>query len=83
MARALALILGTVLLSGCADPIYSYSKPGGNLADFKQDSYACVQDSRLSSGVASELMSTAAQVDTKRDANLYRMCMEARGWMAE
>ncbi len=25
MARALALILGTVLLSGCADPIYSYS----------------------------------------------------------
>ena len=27
MARALALILGTVLLSGCADPVYSYS-PG-------------------------------------------------------
>ena len=25
MARALALILGTVLLSGCADPVYSYS----------------------------------------------------------
>jgi len=27
MARALALILGTVLLRGCADPINSYSKP--------------------------------------------------------
>ena len=77
MARALALILGTMLLSGCADPIYSYSKPGSNLADFKQDSYACVQDPRLSSRAASELMSTRAQVD------LYKRCMEARGWTAE
>jgi len=83
MARALALILGTVLLSGCADPIYSYSRPGSNLADFKQDSNACVQDSRLSSGAARELMSTTTQVDTKRDANLYKRCMEARGWTAE
>jgi len=37
--------------------------------DFKQDSYACVQD---------------ASIDAKRQANrLYKMCMEARGWTAE
>jgi hypothetical protein len=70
MLRLAAVVFsGWVLLSGCTGPTYSYSKPDGSPMDFKQDSYACVQD---------------ASIDAKRQANrLYKMCMEARGWTAE
>jgi hypothetical protein len=66
---AAAVFSAWVLLSGCADPTYSYSKPDGSSTDFKLDSHACVQD---------------ASIDAKRQANrLYKLCMEARGWTAE
>jgi len=70
MLRLAAVVFSAwVLLSGCAGPTYSFSKPDGRSMDFKQDSYACVQD---------------ASIDAKRQANrLYKMCMEARGWTAE
>ena len=70
MLRLAAVVFsGWVLLSGCTGPTYSYSKPDGRPMDFKQDSYACVQD---------------AIIDAKRQANrLYKICMEARGWTAE
>lgn len=47
MTRLLALVQGVVLVAGCAEPTYSYSKAGSNVADFRQDSYACVQEPRM------------------------------------
>jgi hypothetical protein len=79
MVRLAALVFSAwVLLSGCAGPTYSYSKPGSSEMDWKQDSYACVQDSPASSG-RPRLVAVGAAIDAKR---LYKMCMEARGWTA-
>ena len=80
MLRLAALVFSAwVLFAGCTGPTYSYSKPGSTERDFKQDSYACVQDSPAAAGP----MILAARVGAKREANLYRRCMEARGWTAE
>jgi hypothetical protein len=71
------------LLSGCTGPTYNYSKTGADVADFRQDSYACVQEPRLSGGASVTPMIVGAGTDGKREAKLYRMCMEANGWTAE
>jgi hypothetical protein len=72
-----------VLLVGCTGPVQSYSKAGSDVADFRRDSYACVQEPRLSGGASGTPMSVGASTDAKREAKLYRMCMEATGWTAE
>jgi hypothetical protein len=78
MLRLAALVFSAwVLLSGCAGPTYSYSKPGSSELDWKQDSYACAQDPRTSGGATGRV---GAATDPKR---LYMTCMEARGWTAE
>jgi hypothetical protein len=72
-----------VLLVGCTGPfVYSYSKAGSDAADFRRDSYACVQEPQMSWGV-SENPVTVSTSDAKRQAHLYYMCMRARGWTAE
>jgi hypothetical protein len=71
------------LLSGCTGPSYSFSKAGAETADFRQDSYACVQEPRLSGGASGTPMIVGGRTDGKREAKLYRMCMEANGWTAE
>ena len=49
MVRLAALVFSAwVLLAGCTGPTYTYSKPEGSPTDFKRDSYACVQESRVS-----------------------------------
>jgi hypothetical protein len=58
------------LLSGCTGPTYSYSK-------------ACVQEPRISGGASETPMIVGGRTDGKREAKLYRMCMEANGWTAE
>jgi hypothetical protein len=83
MTRFMALVLGVVLFTGCAGPTYSYSKAGSNVADFRQDSYACVQEPRMSWGAGGNPISVGASTDAKQEVTLYRMCMEARGWTAE
>jgi hypothetical protein len=83
MTRFMALVLGVVLFAGCAGPTYSYSKAGSNVADFRQDSYACVQEPRMSWGAGGNPMIVGTSTDAKQEAILYRMCMEARGWTAE
>ena len=72
-----------ILLVGCTGPIYSYSKAGSDVADFRLDSYACVQEPRMSAGVSGAPMGVGASADGKREAKLYRLCMEANGWTAE
>ena len=69
------------LLSACTAPTYTYSKGGADAAEFRRDSYACVQEPRMSVGGGTP-MSVGASTD-KREATLYRMCMEANGWTAE
>lgn len=59
-------IILAVILSGCASPTIWWTKPGFDMAQFRQDDYACTQDAFNtrwgSSGV------------------LYRQCMMARGY---
>ena len=84
MFRLAALVFSAwVLLSGCTGSTYSYSKAGSNVADFRQDSYACVQEPRMSWGASGNPMIVGASTDAKQEATLYRMCMEARGWTAD
>jgi hypothetical protein len=85
MTRLAVLVFSAwVLLVGCTGPpIYSYSKADSDVADFRQDSYACVQESRISWGASGTPMSVGASTDGKREAHLYPMCMRARGWTAE
>jgi hypothetical protein len=72
------------LLSGCTGPTYNYSKGGADVADFRQASYACVQEPRMSWGASGSPTSVgASRIDDRREAKLYRMCMEANGWTAE
>ena len=84
MTRIAVLVFSAwVLLVGCTGPVYSYSKAGSEVADFRLDSYACVQESRISWGATETPMSVRAGTDGKREAHLYRMCMSARGWTGE
>jgi hypothetical protein len=72
-----------VLFVGCTGPVvYSYSKSGSDAADFRRDSYACVQEPQMSWG-ASENPVTVSARDAKRQARLYDVCMRASGWTAE
>lgn len=73
-----------VLLSGCTGPTFSYSKAGSDVADFRRDSTACVQEPRMSWGASETPMLVDTSADAKRQpGTLYRMCMEAHGWTAE
>jgi hypothetical protein len=72
-----------ILLAGCTGPIYSYSKADSDVADFRRDSYACVQEPRISGDASGAPVNVRASTDGKREAHLYRMCMRARGWTAE
>ncbi len=84
MLRLAALVFSAwVLLSGCTAPTYSYSKAGSDVADFRRDSYACVQEPQMSWGASGNPMIVGASIDAKREASKpYRKCMEARGWTA-
>jgi hypothetical protein len=80
---AVLIFSACVLLVGCTGPIYSYSKAGSDVSDFRQDSYACVQELRISRGASATPMTVGASTDGKRHAYRYRVCMTARGWTAE
>ncbi len=84
MLRLAVLVFSAwVLLTGCTGPTYSYSKAGSDVAEFRRDSSACVQEPRMSWS-ASENPMIVASIDAQRHAStLYRMCMEAHGWTAE
>ncbi len=83
MTRLAALVFSTwVLLGGCTSPTYSYSKAGSGVAEFRRDSYACAQEPRMSWSASEHPMIVSARRDAKRQAGLYRMCMEAYGWTA-
>jgi hypothetical protein len=84
MTRLVALVLGAMVLAGCTGPTYSYSKAGSDVADFRRDSNACVQEPRMSWGASENPMIVGASIDATQDSKrLYKMCMEARGWTAE
>jgi hypothetical protein len=83
MTRFVVLVLGATLLAGCTGPTYSYSKAASDVADFRRDSSACVQEPRMSWGASRKPMMGSASTDAKQEATLYRMCMEARGWTAD
>jgi hypothetical protein len=81
--RLAALVFSVwALLSGCTAPTFTYSRGGADAADFRRDSYACVEEPQMSVGASGTPMSVGAGTDGKRE-KLYRMCMEANGWTAE
>lgn len=88
MTRLAALVFSVwALLIGCTGPIPSYSKAGSDVAEFRRDSNACVQEPQVAWGVSwgvnGSPMTVGARTDTKRQADLYQRCMEASGWTSE
>jgi hypothetical protein len=84
LTRLAALVFSAwLLLVGCTGPVSSYSKAGSDVADFRLDSSACVQESRMSWGAGGTPMNLRASADGKREPHLYQMCMRGRGWTAE
>jgi hypothetical protein len=78
MPKTARLLAAVVALAGCAAAPLVATK--SDMSSFKQDNYACTQESRVSFGGAG-LGLVAAQVDARRESRkLYTMCMEARGY---
>ena len=72
---ALIFLLGSVL-AGCGFH-YSYSKPGVSKQERASDHYECMQESRGYGGFAT---GTAASAGDRQNWDLYKPCMEARGY---
>lgn len=80
------LILTIILLSGCRTPALTWSKAGSTQDEFNRDKYQCVQEARVSWGAGASgdfaalwIMGAKNQAE-KESYNLFKMCMEARGW---
>jgi hypothetical protein len=62
-----------VLFVGCTGPVvYSYSKSGSDAADFRRDSYACVQEPQMS-WVPVKIPSRSAR-ETRSDKPVCTTC---------
>jgi hypothetical protein len=79
-------LLCVALLAGCATGAPStWQKGGASETNLKQDRYACSQDARVGAVTGTDEdrvffygQNKLAQTEANR---LYRMCMEARGWI--
>ena len=79
MLRLAALVLSAlVVLTGCAEHPYSYSKAGSDAAAFRRDSAICVQEPGSWNASENPIGGAQHQVSER-----YRRCMEAHGWTAE
>lgn len=89
LMRVLFAVSLLFILVGCSGPRLTYSKPGLTTNEFNRDKYDCVRQSQTSwkaggSGAAGGMMIMAAQSDANNKSNqLFRMCMEARGYTAQ
>ena len=79
--------IAVALLAGCAaKSAVMYSKTGLNEADYKRDSYECMQQSKTSwAGGGSGLLGLAMVAGSSQSAQdtankTFNMCMEARGY---
>lgn len=75
-------------LIGCANPKMLFDKPGLTSEEFNRDKYDCVQQSRTSwsgggtGGLGAAMIISAKSNAEKQSAELFKMCMEARGYNA-
>jgi len=75
-------------LIGCASPKMLFDKTGLTSEEFSRDKYDCVQQSRTSwsgggtGGLGVAMMIGAKSNAEKQSADLFKMCMEARGYTA-
>ena len=80
----LAMALG-LLVSGCATKMI-WTKDNYSEEEFKRDNYQCVQESRTqwsgggSGLIGLSIMATAQASAQTQAKNLYKMCMESKGW---
>ena len=87
LVRGLAILTAVALSTGCATGAPSgWRKVGSSEMDLKRDQYECSQESHVDSVVGTEEtrvfyygQNKLAQTEANR---LYRLCMEARGWVA-
>lgn len=80
MTRLMALVLGAALLAGCTGPTYSYSKAASDVADFRRDSSACVQEPRMSWGANENPMTVGASIGPQ--ATSWPVVPHVHGWTA-
>lgn len=86
MRLALATLALTVVLIGCGGPraYVQWRHTDPNEDRFAVDRYACVQESRVSWSAGGNiwLMAAASANADAQSANLFALCMRARGWTA-
>jgi hypothetical protein len=74
------------LTMGCSHPKMLFDKSGLTSEEFNRDKYDCVQQSRTSwsgggtGGLGAAMMISAKSNADKQSAELFKMCMEARGY---
>jgi hypothetical protein len=83
MKNLAVLGIAVFMLVGCAK--YLWVKPGGTQGEFSQDRYACMQEAqqRVSGTIVTEYKGTSvgvSQNNVETNDNLFRACMNARGW---
>lgn len=86
--KLLSLIVPSLLSVGCAQQKMLFDKPGATIESFKRDKYDCIQQSRTQwggggTGALGLGMMIGAQSSAQKQANeLFKLCMEARGYAA-
>jgi len=88
IVRRLILIGLLFSLMGCANPKMLFYKPGLTTEEFNRDRYDCVQQSRIlwsgggTGGIGLAMIISAKSTADKQAAEMFIMCMEARGYTA-
>ena len=79
--RKILIITATIALSGCASSVYWNFPSGGTDQQFRQDDYACIQESQQQTSSAYVgPYGGNAQSSTAPNKQLYKSCMYARGY---
>jgi len=79
--RKILTIVAIVALSGCASSVYWNFPSGGTDQQFRQDDYACIQESQQQTSSAYVgPYGGNAQSYTAPNKQLYKSCMYARGY---
>lgn len=89
MKTCIIFIIGfSFLFQSCAtQPVYVWTKPGGDYEQFKRDQFDCVERSRVhwaggGTGVPGiAIMLSAKHRASEQSKELFKMCMEAHGYI--
>jgi hypothetical protein len=89
--KAFLMIVGMMILTGCATPVYTSMDGTGTQQGFYQAKYTCMQQSQPHGSVGAAgsqnfvvgVMAVSGIIAASAAANNFRACMAAAGWIPE